>query len=266
MRVQSEGNGQLQLDWLVPDSAAQTSRVELIAIDALDRSLVTRQTMLIRVMNDIVQPPEDQQPSSDTGNIPRFPSIPSPTVTRGEFFSVSLKAEHSDRIAPVVTVGTVPPGMRVTGEGDGELRISWQVPDNAESLSIVELIAIDALNQSVRNKQEMVIRVSDQPQGRPRPDSANPPVLLPVADAVVTVGVELSLRIGAADLAGVPPAPTIVGMPDNSNSDDNRDGTRAFRWRPSASDLGRTTMTLIARDHSVSDLMDTRQMVIDVIW
>ncbi|MFK7893283.1 MAG: DUF5060 domain-containing protein [Granulosicoccus sp.] len=265
MLVKSEGNGQLQLDWLVPDSAAQTSRVELIAIDALDRSLVTRQTMLIRVINDDVQPSEDQQPSSDTGNLPRFPSIPSPIVTRGEFFSVSLKAEHSDRIAPVVTVGTVPPGMRVSGPGNGELRISWQVPDNAESLSIVELIAIDALNQSVRNKQEMVIRVSDQPQGNPGLDSANPPVLQPVSDVVASVGVELSIRIGAEDLDGVPPALTIVGMPDNSSFDDNRDGTRTFRWRPSESDLGRTIMTLVARDHSVPDLMDTRQLVIDVI-
>jgi hypothetical protein len=278
MRVQGLGNGRLKLDWNAPAGAVGAAQVELISIDAMDRSLVTRQVMTINVVPDeqtadLVMPTEPQTPGVPADNTPRFTNLPTPTVRAGEFLELTLTAVSSRAIAPIVTVGEIPAGMRISGPGNGRLILTWQVPENADARSIVELIAMDAADRSVRNVQEMVIMVAsgqqtetpvpaDIPQTDP---AASAPVLRPVPAKTVRIGEVLSVRIHADDADGFPPALVVVNSPATAAFLDNGDGTRTFSWRPTETDVGRRVFTIVARDHSVAGLSDTLELIVDVV-
>lgn len=265
MRVEGLGNGQLKLDWNVPSAVAGEARAELIAIDLSDRSLITRQFMRI-----IVQPGSDPVtpvPPMDSA-APQFVSLPSPTVRKGDYFELTLTATHEGAYAPSVGVYAVPAGMRVEGLGNGQLKLLWQVPDNALASSVVDLIAIAAADNTLRTRREMIITVVDEqsPVPAPVPESqASAPVLRPVAQKVVSVGQDLSIRIQADDADGYPPSLIVLNQPAAASFTDNGDGSRTFFWRPLDSDTGRRVLTFVAQDHSVAGLVDSMDVVVDVI-
>lgn len=275
MRVEGLGNGQLKLDWTVPASAVGEVRAELIAIDVTDRSLITNQFMRIMVQpNDSLQNPSDsgQTPTPPmTGEAPRFVSIPNPVVRRGEWFELTLTASQPGSYAPSVGVGVVPGGMRAEGLGNGQLKLSWQVPVNAMERSVVELIAISASDSSVRTRQEMIITighdqspasgtVSPEPEGQ-----ASAPVLRPVAQQTASVGQELSIRIQADDADGFPPSLIALYKSPTATFNDNGDGSRTFLWRPTESDIGRQVLTFVALDHSIPSLTSSIEVVVEVV-
>lgn len=277
MRVEGLGNGRLRLDWQVPTNAPSNVIVELVAIDAVDQTLATRQLLNIAVEGSAVteqsQPP--LPPATPNGVIssgPRFTDLPSPRVQVGEDFKLTLRAVDDHDIAPVVTVGSVPSGMLVDGLGDGLLRLTWRVPNNVETRSVVELIAIDALDSSVRNQQQMIISVvgaAEVNQTPANPDSSavpgSAPIFLDMPNVTIRIGEELSMRIEARDDDGIPPAIVLLNSPDSASLRDNGDGTRTFSWRPGASDEGERILSFIAQDHSYPQLSDTMEVVVNVI-
>lgn len=279
MRVQGLGNGRLKLDWNPPAGAVGAAQVELISIDAMDRSLVTRQVMTVDVVpneqaTDVVATNEPHAPGGAlVDNAPHFTNLPSPTVRAGEYLELVLTAVSSSAIAPSVTVGEIPAGMRISGPGNGQLLLTWRVPENADMRSIVELIAIDAMDRSLRSIQELVITVasgpvpeSSVPEGNPQTDTtSSAPEFRPVPVADVRIGEELSVRIQADDADGFPPALIVVNSPATATFLDNGDGTRTFRWRPTDSDVGRQVFTIVARDHSEVGLSDTLELIVDVV-
>ena len=202
---------------------------------------------------------------------PQFDSVPSPTVRVGDNYSVTLTASDIDGTYPVVTVGQVPGGMRVNGPGNGVLELQWQVSDNAAAQSVVELIAIDPVDASIRTTQRMVITVMDATGGT---DSGNTetqvstgisvPVLRSVESSQVNVGQSVSIRIVADDDDGVPPALLIPNAPEGSTFDDNGDGTRTFRWSPTSAQTGTHVLSVVARDHFNASLTDTIDVIVEV--
>lgn len=285
MRVEGLGNGQLRLNWT--PSRTGVFEVELIARDALDSSSITEQSMSITVgasnSNDDGGSPNDID-NSGAGEVPSgslgFINIPSPQVQRGELFRLSLQAVDGSGLAPSVTVGNVPGGMRVNGPGNGILELEWSVSDNAAASSIVELIAIDPLNGSNRVTQRLVIRVVDSINGDNVPDNgsdnntgesntpfestANAPVIRSVEPQSVRVGQTLSIRIRADDADGIPPALLVLDRPDGASFSDSGNGTRTFNWTPSDADVGRLVLTFVARDHEQSSLTDTIEVEVQV--
>lgn len=217
---------------------------------------------------------------------PRFQAIPNPTVSVGEQFAITLTATDSDGTFPSVTVGQLPPGMRINGPGSGQLELIWSVPQAADNPSIVELIAIDSANNSLRTTQTMTIDVDSagdgsgtggQPSDSPVNDIAapgsqvtdssvgnSPPVLRPVPALAVKVNQRLSQRIVADDADGMPPSLIMLNAPEGSSLDDNGDGTRSFNWQPGSADIGTRTVTFIARDSSVPTFNDTLDIEVQV--
>ena len=207
---------------------------------------------------------------------PSFTALPSPEVTVGEQFLLTLTATDNDGTFPSVTVAGIPPGMRIRGLGNGQLELSWRVPETAAAQSLVELVAIDALDGSLRTLQPMVITVRgaheetlppvDLPLVPQQPDvSLNPPVFRRPEVQQVRAGDLLSLRIVADDADGIPPGLTISNPPADASFDDNGDGTRTFRWQVPADASGTHSFAFVARDHADPGLIDTLEVDILIV-
>lgn len=285
MRVEGLGNGQLKLDWT--PSRSGVFEVELIAKDALDNSRITEQKMTITVGASNTNNPDNSDDdslidndNSGSDDVPSgtlgFINLPSPQVQRGERFRLSLQAVDGSGLAPSVTVGNVPGGMRVNGPGNGVLELDWLVSDGAASSSIVELIAIDPRNGSNRVTQRLFIRVVDSinddnnsgtgssENNNPPESTANAPVIRNIESQSVKVGQSLSFRVKADDEDGIPPALLVLDRPDGASFSDNGDGSRSFSWTPSDADTGRLVLTFVARDHEQPGLTDTIDVEVQV--
>lgn len=267
MRISSQGNGQLRLDWTVPSNAAAQSLVGLIAIDAVDQSLVTRQNMTINVNQNVV----DNTPDPVTGGDEfGFGDLPQVVVSAGDMLNLSLQATHPSGRFPSVTVASLPRGMKINGPGRGVLELSWQVPSDVAQESIVQLVTIDPFDNTRRVTQNLVIRSSDangdtqNPQTGPPDSDANAPAFVSISEQTVSVGQQLSVVVRATDADGVPPAMVIRNLPTGASFDDNGNGTRTFRWRPGVSDTGRQVFSLLATDHAVRSLTDSMDLVVIV--
>ena len=206
----------------------------------------------------------------------------------GEQFVITLSATDSDGTFPSVTVGQLPPGMRINGPGNGQLELSWFVPATASNPSVVELIAIDAADGSLRTTQTMTINVNgagngagnaganddsnngandDSNNGGQQPNNGatfSPPVFRAVPRLTIAANQRLSQRIVADDADGIPPALTVINAPAGSSLDDNGDGTRSFNWQPTIDDVGTRTITFTARDSAQPSLNDTLEIEIQV--
>jgi hypothetical protein len=236
-----------------------------------------------------VQGPQSTQVSSGSNSAPRFESIPRPAVSAGEHFSIVLTATDAEGTFPSVTVGVLPPGMRINGPGNGQLELSWTVPATASAESIVELIAIDALDSSLRTTEQMVITVGGASASQAQntatelpaigstassytsgtltatpPSSGATPVFQPMAARQVRAGELLEIRVQAEDADGFPPSLVAVNAPAQASFDDNGDGTRTLRWQTRASDAGQRTITFLARDHALPSLSATLNVEIQI--
>ncbi len=225
-------------------------------------------------------PSSIDQPTVTSNTAPRFDFVPSPTVSVGQRFFLILTAVDNDGTYPAVTVGNLPAGMRIRGPGNGKLELSWTVPASAARLSPVELIAIDAIDNSLRTTQVMTITVegelmSDNTQPNSPNDAvptANPtgapgssvPIFRPIQRQVAKVGSVLAIRVQADDADGIPPALIILNKPQHSSFEDNGDGTRTFYWQPRPEQVGDHTIIFVARDHVRPSLTDTLNVEIRV--
>lgn len=208
------------------------------------------------------------QPDAVPNDAPWFDFLPSPTVYRGEHIALTVTASDSDGTYPSVTVGQIPQGMQVRGVGNGQLELSWTVSEPAGSSATVELIAIDALDNTSRTNQVMTISVlgadgistppvETAPPVAIVPDRTTQPVLRAVPFIVVSAGQTVIQRIQADYLHPIPPSLVVMDAPPGSGFYDNGDGTRTFQWQTSLQDVGFREVTFIAYDNDDPTLMDS---------
>ncbi|NND91855.1 MAG: DUF5060 domain-containing protein, partial [Granulosicoccus sp.] len=162
-------------------------------------------------------------PDRQAGNLaPRFDNLTTQSASVGQRFIFIVTATDPDGTFPSVTVGALPAGMLVRGLGNGQLELDWTVPATADQESVVELIAIDTLDNALRGTRNLLINVSgttpqtgnDGSSTGHSPDessaSHSAPVFTPVAPQTVKAGDLLVLRIQAPDADGIPPALNLV--------------------------------------------------------
>lgn len=235
------------------------------------------------LINRLDQPDQPAADNSGSDLAPRFNAVPSPVVAVGDQFQLTLTAVDTDGTFPSVTVGALPPGMRIRGLGNGQLELSWQVPATAAAESLVELVAIDALDGTLRTIQPMIISVRgggsdvspppdqlpeqlpEQQEGQVSGESSelSAPVFRPIGRQQVSIGQQVSLRIVADDADGIPPGLILIDPPANSSFDDNGDGSRTFRWQVPASEAGTRSLTFVAQDHDLPSLSAT--LTVDIL-
>jgi len=75
-----------------------------------------------------------------------------------------------------------------------------------------------------------------------------PPVVDPIDDESILVGQLVTFEVNATDSAGEPLTLSAEGLPPGASFVDNGDGTGAFSWRPSVTQVGEFPITFIASD------------------
>ena len=180
-------------------------------------------------------------PQAQAGD-PTFTELTLPAVVPGTYFSASVMATSPNGSAPVVTVGQLPPGMRIQGPGGGVLQLEWQVPADFAGDARVELIAIDALDASRRNVQWLDLLGGTAPVPQTGEGSDFPAI----APQTVRVGTTLNLRIAPLARNGLPPALRVDDLPVGAEFQDNGDGTRTLVWTPTAASLGELQLGFVA--------------------
>ncbi len=193
--------------------------------------------------------PVDEVPPVSEGLAPTFADLGLPPLMPGEFYSASVMATLPNGSAPVVTVGQLPPGMRIQGPGGGVLQLEWQVPADFSGDARVELIAFDGLNPSLRTVQLLDLLADSTtplPPETPVPQGGENADFPAIAQQTVRVGTMLRLRIAPRARNGLPPALRIDNPPTGAEFPDNGDGTRSLVWTPSAEAVGEVQLDFVA--------------------
>jgi len=171
-------------------------------------------------------------------NPPTLPPIDDITVFVGEQVSLRVTPEDPDGVVPSLRVIDIPAGAMFSDNGDGTRTFKW-LPQSTDTGSYkVVFEAIDAQDQNLRNARNMTINVLEngQPTG---PVSGNlAPEFESLIDRSVRIGDSFNFRVVPFDPEGRVPAMRIENMPANASFDDNRDGTRQFRWTPTTDQVG----------------------------
>lgn len=215
-----------------------------------------------------------------TNDAPRFITIPSPQLTVGQTFRATLSATDNDGSYPIVTVGSVPDGMRVSGIGNAQLTFEWTVPATASEQSVVELIAIDLVDRSLRTVQRMNLMVAANDSEAPASVStpAPPPVDEPIQDESsnadsrpvftnlpqpqVRAGEKLSLRLQAVDDSDIAPVVTVGQMPQGMTVQGPGGGVLELEWQVPTNVSDESVVELIAFDPLDRDVRTVQRLII----
>lgn len=208
-------------------------------------------------------------------NGPQFVAVPTPTVTIGETYEWIVTATDSNGTNPSVTASSLPAGMQLHGYGNGQLAISWTVPDTLASEIVIELIAIRAGDSSVQSVNTMTITIAENATGSNSVDgdsrggqefeTTNANALLRyIPGLFARVGQALVHRVEVDTINGIPPSLNVWNAPDTAQFLDNGDGSRTFLWTPSPSDVGLRTITFAAVGEQDSETLDTVSVEIQI--
>ena len=206
---------------------------------------------------------------------PRFIDIPNPSVTPGETYRWLVSAMDSNGTNPSVTADLLPAGMRLDGYGNGQLEITWTVPENLSSSRVIKLIAIRAGDPSNRTIESMTFNfpqtsgLLDTPNiDQVGTDEVNVPATQSLLHFIPTmkvrVGQALIQRVSVETINGIPPSLNVWNSPDRAEFFDNGDGSRTFSWIPSSSDVGLRTVTFAVRDEQDLTTLDTLSVEIQI--
>ncbi|WP_169727412.1 DUF5060 domain-containing protein [Granulosicoccus antarcticus] len=272
-------SGRFGLRWFDPRTGAmsngsqQLSASDNLALGSPPYSMGEDWVVLINRLDQAI---EQDAVSQSSNEAPVFNALPERTVSVGESVLIKLTATDSDGTFPSVTVGALPAGMKINGPGNGLLELIWTVPGDAAAESVVELIAIDALDSSLRSTQQLIINVRGgeaglAETGNPLIESSPDATLRDLAPVFETIPLQqleagrvLALRVIAKGADGAPPALMLIDGPEGAAFVDNGDGTRTFTWQTRASDTGNRTITFMARDHELANLVSTLQVEVQI--
>ncbi len=261
------GNGSRIFRW-TPDTVGLTTLV-FVAEDARDRSLVVYQPVDITVLaqttavsNSPVTASESQPSGPTVSDQPSLPVYAAQTLAVGQRFSLVIQAT-SPRGVPGLLAYELPSGATFDDNRDGTRSINW-TPDASQSGQYtVTIVATDAIDPAITASTSVVLQVGNSAQPAPVNPVSDAPVIEPIADQRVEPGDMVAVRV-------VPRSPlshSIIlnadPMPDGATFDDNRDGTRTFRWTPGAADVGTRNIRFTATDEVNRALS---QSVLMTVW
>ncbi|HSG99648.1 MAG TPA: Ig-like domain-containing protein, partial [candidate division Zixibacteria bacterium] len=179
-------------------------------------------------------------------------------LAEGQTLKLTVGAVDADGDPLSLSLGVRPQGAVVTDHGDGSASVSWSAaylgPNSAAgSPFTLEVIASDGLSASSQSLKIFVQNVNRAPS-----------IVAP--DTIfVEAGDTVAFQATGADPDLDPVFWTSSALPDGARLESVSGGSVAdFRWAPSASDSGMTTVTFIARD--IYGLADSAQstMVVSV--
>lgn len=186
------------------------------------------------------------------------------SVVVGEQVSMRIVPNDPEGIVPGVRVIDIPAGAMFSDNGDGTRTFKWLPQSHNMGQTKVTFEAVDARDQSLSNSRTVLINVMDstQPPGNAGGNLA--PEIESLVSQQITVGESFDFRVVPFDPEGVVPALRIDNQPNNARFDDNRDGTRQFRWTPSADETGDYNVSFVAYDENEPSLSTTQTITLSV--
>ncbi|MBX2835429.1 MAG: endo-1,4-beta-xylanase [Gammaproteobacteria bacterium] len=182
---------------------------------------------------------------------PTIDPLSNEQVSVGEELRVRVVPRDADRQVPALIVENPPTNSAFPDNGDGTRTFTWRPENRDIGTRTVTFLATDALDQSLQERRNLVINVVGAGDNSNGPSSSIS--LDPIPDQVIQVGGQFDFRVVPRDPGRGVPNLTVEGLPSGASFDDNRDGTRQFRWQPAGSDSFQHTIVFVATDGSNSN-------------
>lgn len=215
---------------------------------------------------------------------PELQPIPTQTVFAGQAFVYRLTASDADGTIPGIRMINAPSDATIEDNGDGSRTFRWRPPLNIPVETVVLFQAFDANDSNLISTQRMVLRRSEV--GAVNDSSANtgnesvsessnatatvnstvnrPPELPSIGVQNLTVNQDYQLFIKPIDADGTVAGLSAISLPLGAVLEDAHDGSRVFRWRPSAGQEGEHRTTFLATDAEDNALTSERVIVFAV--
>ncbi len=259
-RLIDNKDGSRSFHWTPTAQTARETVVLFTAIDALDPTLVASQRMVL------IRRDQQSEPlvASVSNAAPTLPDFPTQQLAVGERMQLFIRPRDEDGTVPGLTAKSLPQGASLNDVFDGSRLFEW-TPNREQvgTLNIV-FIAIDAANPALRTEQSVTFVVKDEnssdhssehtapsnnePTQQTNDGASNdagsnsnntagnsstatPSIEIdPVATQIVNVGQSVKFRVAPRLSDGAAAVLHVDRLPANASFDDNRDGTRTFRW------------------------------------
>ncbi|MEE9332542.1 MAG: endo-1,4-beta-xylanase [Granulosicoccaceae bacterium] len=195
---------------------------------------------------------------------PVIDSIADQLVLVGSAVEIVVIPRDPERVVPGLTISDMPNGATFFDNQNGTRTFKW-VPSTSDVGSrLITFEAIDALDSNLRATVSITVTVNASSQPNQPGIINQAPRVEPLSDRTVQVGESVSFRVVPVDPEGVVPALSADSLPAGASFDDNRDGTRQFRWQPNDQQVGDSTISFTAFDESVPSLRSEETVKITV--
>jgi len=195
---------------------------------------------------------------------PLIDSLQDVSVSVGEQVSVRIVPRDADGVVPGLRVIDIPAGAMFSDNGDGTRTFKWLPQQNQLGTYKVTFEAIDAVDQNLRNGRSMVITVRESSSQNEPGIGNRPPEFESLVDRSVTVGDTFNFRVVPFDPEGLVPGLRLNNLPNGASFDDNRDGTRQFRWTPTAGQTGPHRLSFVAFEEADANINTTQTVTLTV--
>ncbi len=238
------GDGTRTFYWLPDERHVGMREVSFEAVDALDDSLITRRTIQLTVLEG----------APATGNLaPRFESLVDRSINLGEGFNFRVVPFDPEGVVPAMKIENLPEGASFEDNRDGTRQFLWTPGENYVGENVLTFTVYEDAEPNISTSQSIKLTVNGNTapigtQPPPGPENGDAPQFIGLADQFVYLGQTLELVVRARSDDGSVPGLAIDRLPTNSSFQDNRDGTRTFRWYPYPVNIGDTWITFISID------------------
>jgi len=186
------------------------------------------------------------------------------TVFVGEQVSMRVVANDPEGVVPGLRIIDIPAGAMFSDNGDGTRTFKWLPQAEDRGTTKITFEAMDAQDRNLRNSRTLNVSVIESSQPNDAVDGNLAPEIESLVDRQIQVGESFDFRVVPFDPEGLVPSLRIENQPSNASFDDNRDGTRQFRWTPSADQAGDYKISFIAYEEGDKSLSTTQTITLSV--
>ena len=199
--------------------------------------------------------------TSASANFPLFITpLEDKTAVVGETLHVRVVPGDADGHVPGLRLLDPPADSEFPDNLDGTRTFIWTPTLSDVGIRLLTFEAQDAIDNSLTNIQQLridVVPVSDS--------GANlAPTINSLDDQRIVLGSQFDFRVIPVDPEGIVPALRVAPVPPGASFDDNRDGTRQFRWTPSAMGPGTVRLRFTATDADNTSLASSESITLQV--
>jgi len=182
------------------------------------------------------------------------------TVSVGEAINLRVEPNDPEGIVPGLRLVNYPDGAMFSDNGDGTRTFYWVPDERHVGVRNVTFEAVDAIDESLVTRRTIALTV----QAGSAANGNLPPRFESLIDRAINLGDAFNFRVVPFDPEGVVPAMRVENLPQGASFEDNRDGTRQFRWTPSDAHVGENILTFTVYEDADPDSRTSQSIKLTV--